>query len=123
MKITTFNPLVVSDKADEIVALFDELGFELRHAPMVDEETAADQDFRLKDANGFYVDVAQYTGIPQDMTMIRMNVSDFDEVYETLTKRGFKNTRGDGTVNTATSKAATMVAPSGMTIALVEHLK
>ena len=123
MEITTFNPLIVSDKANEIVALFEELGFELRHAPTVGEETAADQDFRLKDANGFSVDVAQYTGIPQDTSMIRMNVRDFDEVYEILIKHGFKNTRGDDTINTATSKAATMVAPSGMTIALVEHLR
>jgi hypothetical protein len=123
MEITTFNPLIVSDKANEIVALFEEMGFELRHAPTVDEETAADQDFRLKDANGFYVDVAQYTGIPQDMSMIRMNVRDFDEVYEVLIRHGFKNTRGDDTINTTTSKAATMVAESGVIIALVEHLR
>ena len=56
MKITTFNPLVVSDKADEIVALFEELGFELRHAPMVDEETAAkDLDALLEKLKGFGV--------------------------------------------------------------------
>ena len=123
MKITTFNPLIVSKQADEIVALFEELGFEKRHAPKMDDETAADQDFRLKDANGFYVDVAQHPGVPQDVSMIRMNVRDFDEAYEILTKHGFKNTRGDDTLETDTSKAATMVSPSGLTIALVEHLK
>ena len=123
MKITTFNPLIVSKHADDIVALFEELGFEKRHAPKMNDETAADQDFRLKDANGFYVDVAQHPGVPQDVSMIRMNVRDFDEAYEILTKHGFKNTRGDDTLDTASSKAATMVAPSGLTIALVEHLK
>ena len=121
MKIT--NPLIVSKHADDIVALFEELGFEKRHAPKMNDETAADQDFRLKDANGFYVDVAQHPGVPQDVSMIRMNVRDFDEAYEILTKHGFKNTRGDDTLDTASSKAATMVAPSGLTIALVEHLK
>ena len=123
MKITSFNPLIVSKQAEEIVALFEELGFKKRHAPTMDDQTAADQDFRLKDANGFYVDVAQHPGVPQDVSMIRMNVRDFDEAYEILTKHGFKNTRGDDTIDTATSKAATMVAPSGLTIALVEHLK
>ena len=123
MKITSFNPLIVSKQAEEIVALFEELGFKKRHAPTMDDQTAADQDFRLKDANGFYVDVAQHPGVPQDVSMIRMNVRDFDEAYEILTKHGFKNTRGDDTLETDTSKAASMVAPSGLTIALVEHLK
>ena len=33
MKITTFNPLIVSQNADEIISLFEELGFEKRHTP------------------------------------------------------------------------------------------
>ena len=36
MKITTFNPLIVSQNADEVIALFEELGFEKRHTPLVD---------------------------------------------------------------------------------------
>ena len=123
MKITTFNPMIVTKNADEIVALFEELGFEKRHAPKMNDETAADQDFRLKDANGFYVDVAQHPGVPQDVSMIRMNVRNFDEAYELLKKHGFKNTRGDETVETDHAKAATMVAESGLTIAIIEHLK
>ena len=31
MKITAFNPLIVSAHTDEIVALFEELGFEHAH--------------------------------------------------------------------------------------------
>ena len=124
MKITSFNPLIVSSKADGVVALFEELGFEKRHAPTLEEvQTAADQDFRLKDANGFAVDVAQQPGVPQDMTIIRMNVRGFDEAYEILTKHGFKNTRGDEILENEHSKAATMVSESGLTIALIEHLK
>ncbi len=123
MKITSFNPLIVSKNADDIVALFEELGFEKRHAPTMDDQTAADQDFRLKDANGFDLDVAQHPLVPQDLTFIRMNVRDFDEAYEILTKHGFKNTRGNDTLETGSAKAATMVAESGLTIALVEHLR
>ena len=47
MKITSFNPLIVSKQAEEIVALFEELGFKKRHAPTMDDQTAADQDFRM----------------------------------------------------------------------------
>ena len=123
MKITSFNPLIVSKQAEEIVALFEELGFKKRHAPTMDDQTAADQDFRMKDDNGFALDVAQHPLVPQDLTYIRMNVRDFDEAYEILTKHGFKNTRGDDTLESNNSKAATMVSESGLTIALVQHLK
>ena len=52
-----------------------------------------------------------------------MNVDDFDEAYGILTAHGFTNTRGDGTVDTKSSKAATMVSPSGFRIVLVKHIK
>ncbi len=123
MKITSFNPLIVSKQAEEIVALFEELGFKKRHAPTMDDQTAADQDFRMKDDNGFALDVAQHPFVPQDLTFIRMNVRDFDEAYEILTKHGFRNTRGDDALESNNSKAATMVSESGLTIALVQHLK
>jgi hypothetical protein len=124
MEITTFNPLIVSNKADELVALFEELGFEKRHAPLMDEiYTVAEQDFRLKDANGFSVDVAQHPGVPQDNVNIRMNVRNFDEAYEILKKHGFKNSRGEEIFTTNHSKAASMVSDSGLSIALVEHLR
>lgn len=30
MQITTFNPMILSPKADEVIRLFEELGFERR---------------------------------------------------------------------------------------------
>ena len=39
---------------------------------------------------------------------------------EPLKKHGFKNTRGEDTIETDRVKAATMVAASGLTIALIE---
>ena len=42
----------------------------------------------MKDVNGFHVDVAQ-ADVPRDMTIIRMNVDNFDEAYEYLTAKGF----------------------------------
>ena len=54
---------------------------------------------------------------------IRMNVDDFDEAYNILISHGFENTRGDGTVETKSAKAATMVSPTGFIISLIKHTR
>ena len=83
MQITTFNPMILSKNADEIIKLFEELGFERRHqVNNVDDKDIS--SVRMKDANGFHVDVARVESLPQDMTTMRMNVRDFDEAYEFL---------------------------------------
>ena len=123
MKITTFNPLIVSQDSDEIIALFEELGFEKRHTPLVDTGDRKVTRTRMKDANGFYLDISKVESIPRDLTAIRMNVDNFEEAYDILKAHGFTNTRGDNTVDTKSAKAATMVSPSGLHIALVKHIK
>lgn len=124
MKITTFDPIIVTNKAEDVVKLFADLGFEKTHAPVTTVETGDVHSTRMKHENGYHVDVAQaLSDLPRDMTYIRMNVDDFEEAYNILVKHGFKNTRGDGTVDTKSAKAATMVSPSGFTIALVKHIK
>jgi len=122
MKITTFNPLIVSARADEWVKLFEELGFEKRHEIKgIDgmEVTST----RMKDANGNYVDIAKALKVKQDLTLIRMNVDDFDEAYEFLISKGFRNSRGDKTVDLEKSKSAMMISPSGFAFDLCQHFK
>ena len=34
MKITTFDPIIVSPKAEDLIAVFEALGFEKSHAPV-----------------------------------------------------------------------------------------
>ena len=122
MKITSFNPLIVTKDAENVIKLFEALGFERRHS--LDANTGK-EDFtsvRMKNAEGFYVDVANLT-VPQDMTLIRMNVDDFDEAFKFLTDRGFTNPAGGKAVETKTNKSTMMVSPSGFSINLVEHLK
>jgi hypothetical protein len=117
MKITTFNPLILSQDAESIVALFEELGFEKRH-------NKTGEDFssnRMKDANGFHVDVTK-VAVPQDITSIRMNVDNFDEAYELLTAKGFKGTEAEAR-NTGSSRSMMMISPSGFTITVAEHIK
>lgn len=123
MKITTFNPLIATNNAEDVIKLFEELGFEKRHAPVAALENGEIQDTRLKDANGNYVDVADAKDLPADQTIIRMNVDDFAEAYDILEKHGFKNTRGDRAIVSETSLSATMVSKSGVTISLINHRK
>ena len=58
MKITSFNPLIVTKDADSAIALFEELGFVKRHTKD-DISLNNVTDVRMKDANGFHVDVSQ----------------------------------------------------------------
>ena len=95
MKITSFNPLIITPKAEDIIAVFEELGFEKRHTTESDTEIAAYSSVRMKNADGFHVDITENARVPQTMTGIRMNVDNFDEAYEYLKFSGFVNTKGD----------------------------
>ena len=120
MKITTFNPLIVSKDADSAISLFEELGFEKRHTPFVDTGDRQVVRTRMKDENGFYVDISQAEALPVEcLTAIRMNVDDFDEAYRLMLSHGFKNYYGDQTVDTKSARSAVMVSPSGIAINLI----
>ena len=121
MKITTFNPLILSPKADDIIKFFEELGFVRRHK----KDNIDGQDIssiRMTDTNGFHVDVGSSNDIDQDLMAIRMNVDDFDEAYDFLTEQGFTNVL-DRIVDTGSSKLAIMQSPSGFAFDLCQHIK
>lgn len=122
MKITAFNPIIVSNNAKSITELMEALGFEHRHTKtgINDEDIST---FDMKDPNGFRVDVTQVDKIPQDLTAIRLNVDDFDEAYEFLIARGFKDSQNGKITDTGSSKATLMVSPSGFAISLCQHIK
>ena len=124
MKITTFNPQIITKDAEALVKLFEQLGFEKRHQ----QEGIGEFDVKgicLKDANGFNLDISQPDTLPtgHDLMAIRMNVDDFDEAYQLLVKNGFRNYYGDSTASTRTGKSAIMISPTGFVINLVQHIK
>ena len=122
MKITAFNPLIVTKDAEAAIKLFEELGFERRHSLDANTGTADFTSVRMKNESGFYVDIANVQ-VPQDMTLIRMNVDNFDEAYEFLLSKGFTNPRGGHTVDTKTNKSCMMKSPSGYAFDLCQHIK
>ena len=122
MKITAFNPHICTSNAQSVTELFEALGFEHAHK----KTNISDDDitiFTMKHPDGFSVDVAQADQLPQDVTAIRMNVRNFDEAYEFLTARGFKNAPGVEVSETDSSKQILLVSPSGFAIGLVEHIR
>ena len=123
MKITTFNPMILSKNAEEIIKLFEELGFEKKH--QIDNIDNKDiTSVRMTDANGFHVDVAKIHDKDKDITTMRMNVDDYDEAYEFLKGKGFKNASGeDRAVESKSAKSCLLISPSGFSIQLTQHLK
>ena len=122
MKITSFNPLIVTKDADPVIKLFEEMGFEKRHTKEGISENNV-TDVRMKDANGFHVDVSQGTG---EWTMIRMNVDDLEEAIAFLEARGFHKARhevANKTIETGSSRLNIMVSPSGFIFAVSQHVK
>ncbi len=125
MKITSFNPLIVTNNSEAIIALFEDLGFERRHTKTgINGKDITDVRMRYEGEDGkvFHVDVTQ-TQVPQDITTIRMNIDDFDEAYNLLESKGFKNAQGDKITETGSSKSTMMVAPSGYSISISKHIK
>lgn len=123
MKITSFNPMIVTKNAEDAVKVFEALGFEKRHNPTVGVKTEKVATTRLKDANGFYIDIVQSDTIGQDLTEIRMNVDDFDEAYNLLMSHGFQHLSENGIVDTGSAKAVGLKSPSGYVVSIVHHIK
>ena len=124
MKITGFNPIIASNKAEEIVKLFEALDFSKTHAPVVSSDTGTAVVTRMKHPDGYHVDVlALDRVIPQDLTGIRINVDNFDEAYQLLTTRGFAIAPGDNIVDLGFAKTVILVSPSGCIISLMQHIK
>lgn len=122
MKITTFNPSIITKNAEADMAVFEALGFQQTHnkAENVDVEFSA---HRMKDGNGFHVDVVEVPVIPQTYTGIRINVDDFDEAYAFFMSKGFREAKGFAPSTTASSKYAYLVSPTGFIIDVCQHIK
>ena len=120
--VTFWNPLIVTKDAATAIALFEELGFEKHHTKegiSINNVT----DVRMKDANGFHVDITQGEG---EWTMIRMNVDNLEEAVEFFESRGFHKARhaaAHDTIDTGSSKINIMVSPTGTIFSVSEHIK
>ena len=112
MKITTFNPQIITNDAQPLVKLFEELGFEKRHSPKGIGELDV-TGIRMKDNNGFAVDISvPNADLPQDIASIRMNVDNFEQARDMLLSKGFKSVYGNDSLNLKSSRSAMMISPT-----------
>ena len=122
MKITSFNPLIATKDAASAIKLFEELGFERRHTKEgIGKDNAT--DVRMKDGNGFHLDISQGDG---EWMMIRMNVDNLEEAIAFLEERGFHKARhaaANETVDTGSSRFNIMVSATGFILAVSQHIK
>ena len=122
MKITTFNPSIITNDAEPIIQLFKELGFEQTHnkAENDDVEFSA---HRMKNEGGFHVDVVEVPVIKQTYTAIRINVDNYEEAFEFFMSKGFREARGFAPSTTKSSKYAYLVSPTGVILDVCQHIK
>ena len=125
MKITTFNPMIITNRSEEVLKVFEKFGFTKKHAPTYTMASGDEfTDYRLQNENGFYMDVGVINiPLPMEIPAIRINVDDFDEAYNMLTGYGYKATHEQPVIENEHTKAAALIGPIGFTIYLVQHLK
>jgi hypothetical protein len=122
MKITTFDPLIITKESESVIALFEALGFERRHRNDNIPDREGIVGVRMKDKNDNHVDVVQVDNLDRDQMTIRINVDDFDEAFELLKSHGL-TPNSDKPVEMKSSKSIGMTAPSGFRISLAHHIK
>ena len=112
MKITTFNPSIITKDAESTIKLFEELGFQQTHnkAENVDVEFSA---HRMKNEGGFHVDVVEVPVIPQTYSAIRINVDNFEEAYAFFMSRGFREAKGFAPSTPPAANTPTSFPPPG----------
>lgn len=123
MKITGFNPSILTSNPDELIRLFEELGFEKTHNDDA-ESGIVSGSVRMEYADEFHIDITTTERFSQDKTLIRMNVDEIDEAYKLLLEHGFHNAMGDGVIIEAEHfRGAHMVSPSGFEFMVMQHKK
>jgi hypothetical protein len=120
MKITGFNPSILTSEPDDLIRLFEELGFEKSHSDD-SEEGIVRGSARMKYGD-FRLDITATDRFPQDKTLIRMNVDDIEAAYDLMLDHGFHNALGDGVIIEAEHfRGAHVASPSGFEIMMMQH--
>ncbi|MBQ9383445.1 MAG: hypothetical protein IJT87_04360 [Ruminiclostridium sp.] len=122
MKITTFDPLIITKESESVIAVFEALGFERRHRNDKIPDREGIVGVRMENENGYHVDIVQSGNVQSDQMTVRINVDDFDEAYKMFEERGFKSNT-DKPIVMPSSKSIGLTAPSGFRISLAQHIK
>ena len=124
MKITGFNPQIVTKDPESVIGLFEALGFQRTH---LKKETEGNTflNVRMENEGGFHVDVIEAASAPleRDLTTIRINVDNYDEAHELFMNHGFREAKVFAGANTPSSKFGYVVSPTGTVIDICQHIR
>ena len=131
MKITGFNPVVITKDPESVIAVFEALGFVRTHnkAETTDIEFSSVRMKRMKDGSdteSFHIDVVSSPAterLKQDLSAIRINVDDFDAACELMASKGCRKSDAFGTQGTKSSKYAYFITPEGTVFDVCQHIK
>ena len=122
MEITSFQPLLLTTRFEETKALFEELGFGIKHTiPDFCGDDPKRINVHMQNPDGFRLNVATSSSITQDAMGIRMNVRDFDAACALLSEHGL--TPISEVCEVKFMKWVTMQAPSGFVITVIYHIR
>ena len=122
MKITSFNPLILTKNAEDIINLFEALCFEVKHRNDNIKDREGITAVRMKHEKGYHVDIVQSDAFDKDRMTIRINVDNFEEAYSFFEEHGFRPYT-EKPANTKSSKSISMIAPNGFWISICQHIK
>jgi hypothetical protein len=123
MKITGFNPTIITSDYENSIKIFEALGFKVTHQKD-GIEGLIEASTRMKNPDGFVIDVNKSDKFPRDVSLLRINVDNLDEYYQLFMDKGFKNVMGDGfIIEEPYFRGAHLVSPSGFGIMLMQHIK
>ncbi|MCQ2050185.1 MAG: VOC family protein [Candidatus Saccharibacteria bacterium] len=88
MKVTAFNPALVTNNPDESIGFFKKLGFKIIKKLTFD--SVNDIEYILENESGQRMDIVYDEKIQKNMNVCRINVDDFDEAVNIFSEHGFK---------------------------------
>lgn len=124
MKITTFDPSIITKRPQAVIAAFETLGYTRSHN-RVREDGVSFSAVRMKNPSGFHVDVIEAADAPikQDLTVIRVNVDDFDAAVALFKSRGYTEPNGFSTGKTRNSRYVYLRSPSGFFMDICQNVR
>lgn len=121
MKITSFNPSIVSTDPEKTIETFKSLGFEQKHHNS-EASSKGNSATILESPEGYRIGIYSTEISPRSFAAIHMNVDNIDEAVAHFEKLGFVNRRPNGEGNRS-ARATMLFAPEGYAIEISEHIR
>lgn len=123
MKVSTIKPLILTTNAEKLIKVYSALGFKKKHVKDdIEILNSTTNCTILVDDNDNRIYISQADNIPKEMTVIHINVDNFDEAYEHFKSEGYYDAKPQIT-RSATSISQLMFCKTGTGVIICQHIK